>query len=295
MKKNDRLKQSQSILDLIANNPELEIISNLQKALHEQGITLNPKINRAVTNLAKLKVQFLHYKNSREKRSLKNNLEIRINTIKKVTEQMKKDKGYFSLQSSIEYLNDQLFLALIENAGITHDLTIKNKPNDTLAFSFHLWGLRRLLEQGQIKKPVETLSVVLEKSGYLKGLTTQWKTTTINNKCSSAQIFINKSRQLGACHDPKYFGSWPQVSSLQFAESISGNCEKCKRVWQKVLFTIENESSLIHKSAMSLSKRLPSHKNNLLEIAHNSRNNMPIEDLLKKIPHSMQNLVTYLF
>lgn len=282
-------------LEYLKKLPEGPLIDQLAKAFNSQAVQFTPVVVRRIIDFGQMLQQCLVYKERKSKREVENDLASRIAKIKKMSEQMKwdKDRSYAEMDEAIKNL---LFAALIEKGGLIYEHFNKKDFRDNQALDFHLWIFREILKEQKIQKPVDTLALILEKSGVLAQLNDDWKAKTIYNKCSNVQALINQS---GACHPAERVGNWPNIRSPVFIKDISGKCSKCYEAWTKILLEGADEVAPIDHAIKELQEELPECHSAIVEIVKTLRGEneegMHLSEILRRLPIDLRGVFIHLF
>ncbi len=284
--------KSKSILREILDSTDHQLIDRLHKEFYKLEIEFNPKLNRSIIDFVQMKSHFLAYRKFQSKRKLESNLRARMNLIRSVCRQVKRDKEYFDNPISDDFLNRHLFIALIENAVLIDEKLNKKSPTDTLAFGFHLWHFKRLLVQQGIVKPVETIAAIFEKTGAVQGISAGWGVATIQNKISKVQELVDASKRLGACHDPRQIWEYPKTDSLLFIKTISGGCENCVEAWQKVIRIKKSDESSFKAAAKDLSTKYPEVADRISDFTTQLQE-MPLKEILDRTPRHLRGVMGF--
>ena len=139
-----------------------------------------------------------------------------------------------------------------------------------------------------MEKPSEAIAAVLEVTGAISDLG-GWNASTIKNKVSVVHKYIEQSKGLGACHEPKYIGSSPKVNSPEFVRNISGGCETCAKAWG-ALFNVEVPSaSYLELAANQMADEFPSLASKIHKVTE-SLSDMPLDQLVPRIPENLRDI-----
>lgn len=279
--------KSKSIFREILDSTDHQLIDRLHKEFRGLDIELSPRFNRAVIDFGQMRFNFRAYRRFQSKRQLEIDLDARINLIRNVCSQVRRDEGYFENPLSDEFIGRHIFMALVEKAVLIAENLNKNNPRDTLAFSFHLWNFRRELASLDVSKPAETITAILEKTNALDGVGKQWRVATVKNKISSVQKLVDASKEAGACHEPRIIGDHPKTESLVFLKSISGGCDNCLRAWQKVIKIKTSKESPFKAAGKELSKEFPEVAGSISEFVKQLED-MPLMEILSRTPSQLR-------
>lgn len=174
---------SLKIFDVV--RAETRVLIQLEKALQAEGVAVDSHIVAKLIDFAKAYVQFINWKKIGSKRDLENSLDFRLNTIRRLAKQLKLDEPIVDDFLGEDFFKRQISFALIEKATLIFEHFKGNDIRDTSNLDFELLKIVNELKSQKIEKPIETLAVVIQKSGILKDISkTGWGVRTLQNRMS---------------------------------------------------------------------------------------------------------------
>lgn len=180
---------SVKVFDLI--QPEARVWTKLERALEHEGVPMDSTLVGCIIDFAKAVAQLQTRKTTRSKRDLENNLKFRLNTIRRLTEQLERDRPTIDDLLGSDFLDRQLYFALFEKATLIFERSEGLNFRDSSSLDDELLKLINYLKLLKIAKPAETLASAILRSDILENT---WTSRTIQNKISRA-VEVGKNRK----------------------------------------------------------------------------------------------------
>lgn len=177
---------------------ETRIWTKLERALLAEGVVVDSNFILKLIDFAKVFVQYTNLKKIGSKRNLENNLDFRINTIRRLVKQLKQDDPILDDFLGEDFLKRQISYALIEKATLIFERMKGNDVRDISNIDFKLLKIVNELQLQKIQKPIETLAVAIQKSGILKDISKSgWSVRTLQNRISKikARSVVSQKNQ----------------------------------------------------------------------------------------------------
>lgn len=277
---------------------EMELAHKLARELTRLGIELTPRQRRECINFVSVRSNYLELQSSGlDKRSIEVDLRFRIGTLTRASDQLAKDGKPFEL-SGDEFINRQIFLALLESAYLDQEKRTKKNIRDALALDMHLWVIHQILVQNKISKPAYELTFILTKIGYWRVFGESLKAGTIENRISKARRFIQEAIKHGACA-PDLISDTPHWNSEAFISTLCNGQRDREKIWRKVLGVTKLRDTPWDQAVSDLGGKLPRFKVQIkmmdAALKDEGEYGMPLPKLLDYLPRKYQKIMNQLF
>lgn len=288
-----------TLQSIFLKSEEMKLADQLNKNFIAEGVKPNSKLSRSITNFVMMRKSFLIHKKHGSKRLSEENLNFRILTIKRLVLQQKKDSELFGVSYESDLVEIQILIAFLEKACLIVEKHNKQDTREALAFDFHLWSFLQFLKKQSVAKPVECLSVVLQKSNIYSGMGVNLSIGTIKNKITKIQQLVDKFKELGGCHEPLIIGHNHRVSAPSFLSELSLQCESCQEKWMRVLGVKTPSKSSLAGTREYLIKKIPTESSLIQEIYKSlvSKNDetFPLDEIIQKFPEKSKIILEEIF